>query len=184
MRQSSLDLAVIGNCQVSALIDREATIVWSCWPRPDSDPIFCGLLKPEGGDSADGVLAVRLHGQRSTSQSYERNTAIVETRLTDEQGGEVRVTDFCPRFRAAGRLFRPATLVRIIEPLAGRPQLRIRLRPTVRYGAESPAITVVPLIPPCTPLMLNEVMSFDELGASLTVTVYVLLLLSAAVTTY
>ena len=37
----SLDLAVIGNCVVSALIDKQGRHVWHCHPRLDADPIFC-----------------------------------------------------------------------------------------------------------------------------------------------
>ena len=36
----SLDLAVIGNCVVSALIDKQGRHVWHCHPRLDADPIF------------------------------------------------------------------------------------------------------------------------------------------------
>jgi GH15 family glucan-1,4-alpha-glucosidase len=138
---ASLDLAVIGNCQVSALIDRDAGIVWACWPRPDGDPIFCALLDPAGRDVARGILAIELRGRTTSQQAYIRNTAIVTTRLTDVEGGEVLITDFCPRFHKRGRTFRPAVLVRIIEPIKGRPFVRIRLHPRMNYGAADPTIT-------------------------------------------
>ena len=41
---NDLDLAVVGNCIVAALIDRQARIVWMGFPRFDRDPIFCRLL--------------------------------------------------------------------------------------------------------------------------------------------
>ena len=65
---------------------------------------------------------------------YVRNTAIVTTLLTDRHGGAVRITDFAPRFRQFGRMFRPPQLFRIIEPVAGLPRITIRLRPTNDYG--------------------------------------------------
>jgi hypothetical protein len=37
---SSLDLAVIGNSSVAALVDRQARIVFASLPRLDSDPVF------------------------------------------------------------------------------------------------------------------------------------------------
>ena len=49
---TSLDLAVIGNSNVAALIDRAARLVWTSWPRIDGDPVFCALIngdRPEGG---------------------------------------------------------------------------------------------------------------------------------------
>lgn len=41
----NLDLALIGNCTLGALIDSGATIVWGCFPRFDGDPMFCSLLR-------------------------------------------------------------------------------------------------------------------------------------------
>jgi GH15 family glucan-1,4-alpha-glucosidase len=43
-RHQNLDLGVVGNCEVSALIDRQGRVVWMCLPRPDGDPIFSALL--------------------------------------------------------------------------------------------------------------------------------------------
>lgn len=43
-RARDLDLGVIGNCEVAALIDSEATLVWGCLPRLDGDPVFHALL--------------------------------------------------------------------------------------------------------------------------------------------
>ena len=54
--------------------------------------------------------------------------------LTDSDGGEIRITDFAPRFPLYGRTFRPPQLVQIIEPLSGVPRITIRFRPTHRYG--------------------------------------------------
>ena len=134
----SLELGVIGNCEIAALIDDSARIVWSCLPRLDGDPVFCALLTREGGAAADGVFAVELqHGARS-EQRYLRNTAILETLLDDGQGNVLRVIDFCPRYRRRGRFFRPMMLVRIVEAAAGRPVARLRLRPRTGYGAREP----------------------------------------------
>ena len=41
---ASLDLALIGNCAISALVDKRGAIVWCCAPRFDGDPIFHSLL--------------------------------------------------------------------------------------------------------------------------------------------
>ena len=132
--QPNLNLAVIGNCQVAALIDDCGRIVWSCLPAPDGDPVFSALLSAEGGASANGVFAIDLINLAHREQRYVRNTAIVETTLRDGGGGAVRITDFCPRFRTRGRMFRPMMLIRIVEPLSGRPIVRMRLRPTTDYG--------------------------------------------------
>lgn len=131
-----LDLAVVGNCEVAALIDRCGTIVWMCLPHPDGDPVFNALLRRDLGASRQGVFAVELADLVSTSQQYQHNTAIVETTLESSDGSVVRITDFCPRFEARGNISRPTALVRSIERVAGRPKVRLRLTPEKDYGAE------------------------------------------------
>ncbi|HTP38421.1 MAG TPA: glycoside hydrolase family 15 protein [Steroidobacteraceae bacterium] len=137
----NLDLGVIGNCEVSALVDRSASIVWMCLPKPDGDPVFSALLQPDLGRASRGVFAIDMIDLARTEQRYLRNTAILETVLHDARGGSIRVTDFCPRFRARGRTFRPMTLVRLIERVAGRPLFSVRLKPTSHYGAHDAVVT-------------------------------------------
>ena len=43
--QRNLNLALIGNCSVGALVDSQATITWACLPGFDGDPVFCSLVK-------------------------------------------------------------------------------------------------------------------------------------------
>ena len=137
-----MNYGVIGNCQVAALIDEQARMVWACLPRPDGDPIFSSLLQKEGGDSTTGVFAVDMIDLTRSEQTYLRNSAIIETRLYDAHGGVLRILDFAPRFRSRGRVFRPMMFVRSVEPLAGRPTLRLRLRPTAGFGERcEPGIT-------------------------------------------
>jgi GH15 family glucan-1,4-alpha-glucosidase len=134
-----LDLALIGNSRIAALVDTQARIVWWCFPRFDADPIFSRLL---AGDEEKGFSDVGLAGQISATASYARNTAIVETELEDRDGGRVLVTDFAPRFRQYDRIFRPPQLVRRITPLSGTPRITIRVRPTHGYGRPSHDISL------------------------------------------
>lgn len=130
----SLDLGLTGNCQVASLIDGHGTHVWTCMPRLDGDPAFCQLLAGASTGSA-GRWAIELLDQAACTQVYERNTAILETTMTDTHGGVVSVTDFCPRLRQYERNYRPAMLVRIVRRVAGRPRLRMILAPSDDYGA-------------------------------------------------
>jgi len=134
----SLELAVIGNCQIAALIDGRGCIVWCCLPRPDGDPVFSALLRRDGGAAEQGVFAIELTDLVRSEQHYVHNTAIVETLLYDAHGNAVRITDFCPRFRGHGRVFRPMMLVRIVEPLHGKPVISTRLQPSAGYGSQQP----------------------------------------------
>ena len=129
--QQSLDLAVVGNGRTAALVTPLARIVWWCFPRFDSEPVFCRLL---AGDEEKGFTDVVLDGFVSSESAYDRNTAVVTTILRDRDGGAVRVTDFAPRFTQYGRTFRPPQLVRMIEPITGLPRITIRFRPWSGHG--------------------------------------------------
>ncbi len=137
---STLNLAVIGNCNFSALIDSRGRIVWCCLPRFDSDPRFCSLVN-DHRDGDKGFYDVELFDLKEAEQWYRPNSAVVETMLRDSHGAAVLITDFAPRFKQFGRVFRPIMLVRKITPLAGAPRIRIRLRPTYGYGRYRPETT-------------------------------------------
>jgi GH15 family glucan-1,4-alpha-glucosidase len=132
---ADLSLWPIGNCQVSALVDREAGFVWGCAPRVDGDPLFCSLLEPSGDSVLPrGEWRISVENQVAAEQSYLRNTPILTTRLTDADGGVAEIFDFCPRFERSGRMYRPVAFVRIVRPLEGAPRVRVRLNPATGWG--------------------------------------------------
>jgi GH15 family glucan-1,4-alpha-glucosidase len=139
-RAASLDLGVTGNCVISALIDREARVVWSCLPRFDGDPVFHALVD-DGAATGRGAWAIELAGLERSEQEYVGNTAVLVTRLFSSNGSAIEVTDFCPRFERGGRMFRPQTMVRRVRAIAGSPRICVRLRPSFGYGALRPEIT-------------------------------------------
>ena len=137
-RAGSLDLALIGNCTVGALVDGVGRVVWGCFPRFDGDPVFCSLLR---ADHELGVFAIDIADFDRAEQHYLENTAILVTRLFDRNGGCVEITDFAPRFRLHGRMFRPMMLVRRLRRIGGSPRLTFRLRPARGHGAARPEVT-------------------------------------------
>ncbi|MBR0654651.1 glycoside hydrolase family 15 protein [Plastoroseomonas arctica] len=140
---ASLDLWPIGNCQVSALVDRAGRFSWACVPRVDGDPAFCSLLddQPRAGDGARGFWEIDLDGVTSTKQRYVRNTPVLTTRHADADGNVIDVIDFCPRFSRHHRPYRPVAFVRIVRPVAGSPRVRLRLRPARAWGSADPERT-------------------------------------------
>jgi GH15 family glucan-1,4-alpha-glucosidase len=138
-QRDALELGLIGNCSVSALVDGRGRIVWSCFPRYDGDPVFCALLSESHGNA--GAFAVELSNLARAEQSYLRNTAILVTTLHDESGGVIEITDFAPRFHQYGRMYCPATFVRRVRRVAGSPVVRLRLEPVYDYGQGTPART-------------------------------------------
>jgi len=140
----SLELFPIGNCAASALIDEAGRFVWACAPRVDGDPFFSSLLGGQDAVTADaeGYWSVEVEGTARVHQAYLRNTPILVTEITDAGGAKLEIVDFCPRYRQFGRLYRPLAFVRLVRPLVGAPRVRIRLRPTVNYGAKAAERTV------------------------------------------
>jgi GH15 family glucan-1,4-alpha-glucosidase len=134
-----MNLGVIGNGNVAALIDARGRICWHCLPRFDGDPVFCSLLN--GSDPEAGFWEITLEKLASVSQEYRANTAVLVTTLTDRDGAGLRITDFAPRFKLYGRIFRPAVLIRQVEPFGGIPLARIRMRPLYDHGGQQPART-------------------------------------------
>jgi GH15 family glucan-1,4-alpha-glucosidase len=127
------DLGLIGNCQFSALVERGGSVVWCCLPRFDSEPVFGRLLDESGGEFSIAPAGGGLGRQR-----YIANTNILET-VFDAPDGRFRITDFAPRFSQNERMFRPAQLVRIVEPLEGTPAIRVRCDPRLGWSKNPPA---------------------------------------------
>jgi GH15 family glucan-1,4-alpha-glucosidase len=140
---TNLDLAVIGNCAIGALLDTRARVVWACLPDFGGDPVFCSLLRePDPDDKqARGFYEIALDNLARSEQRYLPGTAILVTTLEDTSGCAIEITDFAPRYRHYQRHHRPTTIVRLVRPVRGTPRIRIRLRPAVDYGARAPEVT-------------------------------------------
>jgi GH15 family glucan-1,4-alpha-glucosidase len=137
---NDLELGVIGNCVVAALIDRDACVVWYCLPRFDGDPVFHTLLGAPRDAPDAGMFAIELEEHVQSTQRYVANTVVLETELHGKHGS-IRVTDFIPRFLWRDRIFHPQTLVRRLTPISGSPRIRIRVRPRFEFGATAPVLT-------------------------------------------
>ncbi len=135
---STLQVGMIGNCAYSALIDRQARIVWCCLPRFDGDPVFNAILDPSENGS---LWAFELEDYDRSEQFYEPNTAVLRTRMYDRKGQGIEVTDLAPRFWSRGRMFRPLTMVRRVKVISGSPRMRVLLRPRFDWGRAKPSVT-------------------------------------------
>lgn len=135
----SLDLAVVGNGTVGALIDSHGRYVWGCMPHLGADPAFCTLLNPTTEDQ--GFFEVELEGLVRSTQRYLPNTAILVTTLEAEDGSAIEISDFSPRFFRWDRLYHPVMFVRRVRPIAGAPRIRMRIRPLADWGGRVPERT-------------------------------------------
>jgi len=96
------DYAMIGDLGSAALVGRDGSIDWLCWPRFDSDACFAALLgTPEHGR---WQLAPQAQGIRVTRR-YRPNTLILETRFETDEGAATLI-DFMPPRRQHSHLIR------------------------------------------------------------------------------
>ncbi len=135
-----LDYGMIGNCKTCALVNSKGSIHWMCFPMFDSPSVFARILDRKAG----GRWKFAPDGPAEYSQRYIPNTNIIETVVKGE-GFSYRVLDFFPRYkkiipRKKTRLFRRNQLVRIIEPVKGRPKLRVVFEPALNYAQEKTMI--------------------------------------------
>jgi GH15 family glucan-1,4-alpha-glucosidase len=96
------DYAIIGDCETAALVGRDGSIDWLCWPRFDSAACFCALLgSPEHGRWA---IAPASPSARITRR-YRPDTLILETRY-ETDSGVATLIDFMPPRGARSHLIR------------------------------------------------------------------------------
>jgi GH15 family glucan-1,4-alpha-glucosidase len=118
------DYAMIGDCKTAALVGRDGSIDWLCWPRIDSAACFGALLgTPDNGR----WLIAPKHAPLSVTRRYRPDTLVLETEFQTETGCTV-ITDFMPP--ADG-----ADLVRIVTGRSGSVVFQTELVMRFNYGA-------------------------------------------------
>ena len=121
------DYALIGGGRTAALVSRDGSVDWLCWPRLDAPACFAALL----GDVENGTWFLGPAGPAETTRGYEPGSTVLRTEHRTE-GGRVRVTDFMP---PPGK--RDA-LVRLVEGLEGTVEMRLLLALRPDYGRTIP----------------------------------------------
>ena len=127
------DYAMISDCQSAALVGRNGSIDWLCFPRYDSGSMFGALL----GDDSHGRWLLAPKDEAATStRRYIANTFMLVTEWTTTTG-VVRVTDFMPHGN------RSADIVRRVEGVSGSVELRQDLRVRFDYARAVPWVRQV-----------------------------------------
>src|ERR1700743_590291 len=116
------DYALIGDCETAALVGRDGSIDWLCWPAFDSEACFAALL---GSFSNGRWLSAPSEQIIQTSRRYWDNTLILETRF-ETADGVVAVIDFMPPRGDA------SDIVRLLWGVRGRVKLRMEI--VIRFG--------------------------------------------------
>jgi GH15 family glucan-1,4-alpha-glucosidase len=122
------DYGLIGDCETAALVGRDGSIDWLCWPAFDSDACFAALL----GTHRNGRwLIAPVEDVTKSSRRYWDNTLILETRF-ETANGTVALIDFMPPRGNA------SDIVRLVRGVTGKVKIRMELVIRFGFGADIP----------------------------------------------
>ncbi len=122
MSQRIEDYALIGDCETAALVGRNGSIDWLCWPAFDSDACFAAIL----GTRKNGRWLIAPSGDVTRiSRRYLGDTLILETRF-ETKSGTVALVDFMPPRGKA------SDVVRLVRGIKGTVKMRMEL--VIRFG--------------------------------------------------
>ena len=122
------DYGLIGDCETAALVGRDGSIDWLCWPAFDSDACFAALL----GTRENGRwLIAPAEDVAGISRRYWDNTLILETRF-ESKNGVVAIVDFMPPRGKA------SDIVRLVRGIEGKVTMRMELIIRFGFGVDVP----------------------------------------------
>ncbi len=125
------DYALIGDMETAALVSRNGSIDWLCWPDFSSQACFASLL----GTGENGYWKIAPCGDAWTSaRRYREHTLILETTF-ESADGAVRLIDFMPPRGVH------SDVVRIVEGIRGTVRVRMELALRFDYGRTVPWVT-------------------------------------------
>ncbi len=125
------DYAVIGDCETAALVSKDGSIDWLCWPSFASGACFAALL----GTAGNGYWRVRPKGKIvEVRRRYQPETMILETTFVTKDG-EVCLTDFMP---PRGK---HSDVIRLVKGVRGKVAMRMDLVLRFDYGLTIPWVT-------------------------------------------
>ena len=125
------DYALIGDCETAALVSRDGSIDWLCWPNFSSAACFAALL----GTVENGFWRIRpVEDVVEVRRQYRPGTMILETTFVTK-GGEVCLTDFMP---PRGK---HSDVVRMVQGVSGRVKMHMDMVLRFDYGLTVPWVT-------------------------------------------
>ena len=129
---------LLADCNTAALVSRDGSIDWLCFPRYDSPSVFGRLLDPSAGH-----WTIRPVGGSTTQRSYESGTLVIATEFTTSEG-MIRVVDalaFAPGQRGHELgLDVPHEILRLVEGVRGEVDVAMTYAPRPEYGLSNPFI--------------------------------------------
>ena len=128
------DYALIGDCETAALVGRDGSIDWLCWPRFDSAACFAAML---GAAEHGRWLIAPSEGEARITRRYERDSLILVTRF-ETKDGVCELVDFMPPRDGI------SNLVRLVRGIEGQVALHTELILRFDYGQVVPWVQRLP----------------------------------------
>ena len=125
----ALDYGIIGNCRTAALIKKNGSIDWLCFPKFDSPSVFAKILDDRKG----GSFEIKPVGKYKIQQQYLKNTNILETTFSNKNN-KFTLIDFFLRHRENGKILRENKIYRVIKVIRGCPKVKITYNPKLDYA--------------------------------------------------
>jgi GH15 family glucan-1,4-alpha-glucosidase len=125
------DYALLGDCETAALVARDGSIDWLCWPRFDSPACFAALL---GGPQHGRWLIGPADPSARVTRRYRDDTLILETNFVTADGAVVLIDFMPPRGSTSN-------VIRIIAGQRGQVVMRHELILRFDYGSATPWVS-------------------------------------------
>lgn len=129
------EYGLIGDTRTAALISREGSIDWCCFPSFDSASLFARLLDDDGGH-----MQIRPQQEFTSQQTYLSGTNVLDTTFTTNEG-RVKIVDcFTVDFDENKQLKPLHEILRVVEGIEGQVSMFYTFHPRPFYGKGSARI--------------------------------------------
>jgi GH15 family glucan-1,4-alpha-glucosidase len=136
------EYALLSDCRSAALVSRDGSVDWLCFPRFDGPSVFCRLLDPDGGH-----FSIRPAGEFQVSRRYVDQTLVLETTFTTAHGTAVLTDALAVGPNERGHhlgAHSPGTLLRLLACTRGEFQAEVSYAPRPEYGLIHPTLVLGP----------------------------------------
>jgi GH15 family glucan-1,4-alpha-glucosidase len=135
------EYALLSDCHSAALVSRDGSVDWLCFPRFDGPSVFCRLLDPAGG-----YFAIRPAAEFHVSRRYLDEALVLETTFTTASGTAVLTDAFAVGRNERGHQLgahSPGALLRSLACTRGEIEVDVSYAPRPEYGLVHPILVPV-----------------------------------------